>query len=114
MIEAFNPYTDRVVTIVGGKGALGSKVAQGFEDLGFGSVKICGREDPFLDFVRSSTDLFFAVDDKETAAMLRASRQLLKPEHSVLDGSSVKAPLIPLYGELDRAGISVCSTHLGA
>lgn len=46
--------------------------------------------------------------------MLQSARDLLQPQHSILDGSSVKSPLISLYRELDSYGISVCSTHLGA
>lgn len=108
------PYEDRVVTVVGGRGQLGSKIVMGLGSLNFREVRICEDGDPFLDFVGQSTDIFFAVDDKEIAAMLQASRDLLKPNHSILDGSSVKEPLIETYKALDDLKISVCSTHLGA
>ena len=112
--EVYKPYQERVVTVVGGKGPLGSKVVSGFEPLGFQSVQICEKDDPFLDFVNRSTDLFFAVDNTEITAMLQASRDHLKPHHTILDGSSVKEPLITTYRELDDMQISVASTHLGS
>lgn len=112
--EVLSPYNDRIVTVVGGEGSLGSKIVSSLQPLGFESVKICEKSDPFLDFVNQSTDLFFAVDDKEIIAMLHAARDFLKPHHSILDGSSVKESLITTYRELDGLGISVCSTHLGA
>lgn len=112
--EAFRPYEERVVTVVGGRGPLGSKIETGLKPLGFKSVQICEKDDPFIDFVNQSTDLFFAVDDREITTMLQAVGEHLKPHHSILDGSSVKESLIPLYRQLDEHKISVCSTHLGA
>lgn len=112
--EVFKPYQERTVTVVGGKGALGSKITANLERLGFQSVRICEKRDPFLDDVRESTDIFFAVDDKEIVSMLQASRDFLRTDHSILDGSSVKEPLITTYRELDNLKISVSSTHLGA
>ncbi len=108
-----NTYQERVITVVGGLGQLGSRIVRSYQELGFREVRICEQGDPFRDFVQGSTDLFFAVDAVRTAAMLRSARNLLQPSHTVLDGASVKAGLIPLYRELDKAGISVCSTHLG-
>lgn len=112
--EFFKPYNERIATVIGGKGPLGSKVAAGLEPLGFQSVQICEKGDPFLDFVNRSTDLFFAVDNTEITSMLQASRDHLKPNHTILDGSSVKEPLITTYRELDNLQISVASTHLGS
>src|SRR3989344_3691206 len=112
--EIIRPYGERVATVIGGKGALGSKITTSLESLGFQSVKVCEKDDLFLDFVNGSTDFFFAVDDKEILAMLQASRDYLKPHHSILDGSSVKEPLITTYRELDDLKISVASTHLGS
>ena len=112
--EVFKPYQERTVTVIGGKGALGSKMRSNFEGLGFQSIRICEKGDPFLDDVRESTDLFFAVDDREITSMLREARDFLRPDHSILDGSSVKEPLITTYRELDNLQISVASTHLGA
>lgn len=112
--EIFKPYSERTVTVVGGKGALGSKIKTNLEGLRFKSVRICETGDPFLDFVRESTDIFFAVDDREITSMLREARDFLKPDHSILDGSSIKEPLITTYRELDDLKISVASTHLGA
>src|SRR3989344_7029711 len=99
--EVFKPYQERIVTVVGGKGALGSKISTNFGGLGFQSVRVCEKGDPFLDFVKASTDIFFAVDDREIASMLRETRDFLTPDHSVLDGSSVKEPLVTTYRELD-------------
>lgn len=107
-------YNERVATVVGGRGQLGSRVVKSLESLGMREVRICEKGDPFTDFVRLSTDLFFAVDADQAKDMLQSARDLLQPQHSVLDGSSVKSPLISLYRELDDYGISVCSTHLGA
>lgn len=107
-------YENRVATVVGGRGKLGSRIVKGLEGLGLKEVRICEQEDPFNDFVRSSTDLFFAVDADQAKDMLQSARDLLQPQHSILDGSSVKSPLTSLYRELDDYGISVCSTHLGA
>lgn len=112
--EVFKPYQERTITVVGGKGALGSKITTNLERLGFQSVRICEKGDPFLDNVRESTDIFFAVDDREITSMLQASRDVLRPDHSILDGSSVKEYLITTYRELDNLKISVTSTHLGA
>jgi prephenate dehydrogenase len=114
MAEAINPYSERVMTVIGGKGALGSKIVTALEPLGFREVQICEAGDPFLDFAKRSTDLFFAVPDTEIKAMLQSSRDYLTPKHTILDGSSVKAPLITTYRELDGMQISVASTHLGA
>lgn len=75
--EIYRPYQERIVTVVGGKGPLGSKVATGLEPLGFQSVQVCEKGDPFLDFVNRSTDLFFAVDNTEITSMLQASREYL-------------------------------------
>lgn len=107
-------YSERVATVVGGRGQLGSRVVKSLESLGMREVRICEKGDPFTDFVKLSTDLFFAVDADQAKDMLQSTRDLLQPQHSVLDGSSVKSPLISLYRELDDFGISVCSTHLGA
>lgn len=112
--EVFKPYRERTITVVGGKGALGSRITTNLEKLGFQSVQVCEKGDPFLDFVNRSTDLFFAVDNTEITAMLQASRDHLKPYHSILDGSSVKEPLVTAYRELDNLQISVASTHLGS
>lgn len=114
MTEILHPYNERIMTVVGGKGALGSKIVAGLQPLGFREVQICEKEDPFLDFARRSTDLFFAVDNTEILRMLQASRDYLTPNHTILDGSSVKKPLITTYRELDGMQISVASTHLGA
>jgi prephenate dehydrogenase len=46
--------------------------------------------------------------------MLQASRDYLTPDHTILDGASIKGPLITTYRELDNLQISVASTHLGA
>lgn len=107
-------YSERIATVVGGKGQLGGKIVAGLESLNLGEVRICEAGDPFRTFVEQSTDVFFAVDDKEIVSMLQASQDLLQPHHSILDGSSVKQPLIATYRELDDLKISVCSTHLGA
>lgn len=112
--EQLNPYGERTATVVGGKGPLGSKITERLKPLGFQSVEICEKGDPLLDFVGRSTDLFFAVDDREITAMLQASRDYLTPQHTILDGSSVKEPLITTYRELDDMQISVASTHLGS
>lgn len=114
MSEMLRLYSERTVTVVGGRGALGSKVVAGLAPLGFREVQICEKEDPFIDFARRSTDLFFAVDNTEILEMLQASRDYLTPNHTILDGSSVKEPLITTYRELDGMQISVASTHLGA
>ena len=112
--RSFIPYEGRVATVVGGNGDLGKKTVTSLRVLNFREVRICEDGDPFLDFIQPSTDIFFTVDDRKIASMLQAGRDLLTPQHSVLDGSSVKEPLIPLYKELDGLGISICSTHLGA
>jgi prephenate dehydrogenase len=114
MPELFRPYSERTITVVGGKGALGSRVVAGVAPMGFREVQVCEKGDPFLDFVERSTDLFFAVDNTEITDMLQASRDYLTPNHTILDGSSVKGPLITTYRELDNLQISVASTHLGA
>lgn len=110
----FVPYEERVATVVGGRGQLGSKITAAYESVGFGKVEVCEKQDPFLDFVNLSTDLFFAVDNIEIERLLQAARDYLRPEQTVMDGSSVKAPLITLYRELDDLRISIASTHLGS
>jgi prephenate dehydrogenase len=112
-VEKFQ-YANKIATVVGGRGALGSRVAKTFQTMGFQEVRICEQGDPFLDFVRTSAVLFFAVNDREIESMLQASQSILKPSHTILDGSSVKKPLVPLYKELDERKVSICSTHLGA
>lgn len=114
MVLESEQYQNRIATVVGGRGQLGSRVVKGFRDLGFGEVRVCEEGDPFRDFIPSSTDLFLAVDSLRARNMLQAVRDLLQPHHTILDGASVKTPLIPFYRELDESGISVCSTHLGA
>lgn len=113
VIEA-EQYQNRIATVVGGRGQFGDKVVSGFESLGFRQVQVCEQGDPFLEFVPRSTDLFFAVDAVLTKDMLQSARNLLHPDQTILDGASVKSPLISLYRELDKLGMSVCSTHLGA
>src|SRR3989344_5820419 len=105
---------ERVATVVGGKGQLGRRMVKAFESIGFGQVRVCEKDDPFLDFAKQSTDIFFAVDDRETLSMLRAVEKNLTPEQTISDGSSVKGRLIPIFTRLDKSGISVASTHLGS
>lgn len=112
--EMPNIYENRIATVVGGKGALGSKVVAAMEPMGFAQVQVCGEGDPFTEFARRSTDIFFAVPDTEIKPMLQATRDYLTPAHTILDGSSVKQSLITTYRELDDLGISVASTHLGS
>ena len=112
--RVFIPYEERVATVVGGRGSLGSKVALGCQSLGFKEVRICEEGDQFLDFVSPSTDLLFAVDNVVVADLLRSARDRLRSDHDILDGASVKFPLISLYEDLDREGKSVASFHLGA
>ncbi len=112
--ELVIPNNERVVTVVGGRGQLGRKIVRGFQSLKFGQVRICEEEDSFLSFVEQSTDIFFAVDDKKISDMLHSADELLTPQHAILDGSSVKEPLIPIFKRLDDRGINVVSTHLGA
>lgn len=113
-MEVPNTYENRIATVVGGKGALGSKVVAAMEPMGFAQVQVCEQGDPFTDFAQRSTDIFFAVSDAEILDMIRASRDYLKPGHTILDGSSVKQTLVTTYRELDGMGISVASTHLGS
>lgn len=108
------PYQERIATVVGGRGQLGSKMVGAYESIGFGGVEVCEKDDPFLDFVAKSTDLFFAVDNTEIERLLQSARDHIRPEQTVMDGSSVKGPLITTYRQMDNLGISVCSTHLGA
>lgn len=112
--RTFIPYQHRIATVVGGRGALGSKDVTILQSLDFRDVRICEKGDPFLDFLPESTDILFDVDDREIASRLQEGRHLLRPHHSILEGSSVKENLIPILRELDAEGISVCSTHLGA
>lgn len=107
-------YQNRIATVVGGRGQLGSRIVKGLEDLGLGQVRICEKGDPFREFAEVSTDLFLATDAEEAKRMLQSVRDVLHPAQVILDGASVKSPLITLYRELDGLGISVCSTHLGA
>ncbi|OGD94683.1 hypothetical protein A3A48_02325 [Candidatus Curtissbacteria bacterium RIFCSPLOWO2_01_FULL_37_9] len=109
----FVPYEQRVATVVG-KGVQGTKVGRALESLGFKQVKFCEKDDPFLDFVETSTDLVLAIDNVGVEDRLRSVWPYLTPNHRVLDGSSVKAPLIPMYEDLDRRGVSVAPFHLGA
>lgn len=113
VIEA-EQYQNRIATVVGGRGQFGDKIVKGFKSLGFRQVQVCEQGDPFRDFVEASTDLFFAVDGGKVKDMILATHDILRTDHIVLDGASVKSLLIPLYHELDKDGISVCSTHLGA
>lgn len=111
-----NQYTDKTATVVGGKGELGRKIVSGLNEMGFRSVMVCEQKDPFTEFVPNSDTIFFAVDAAQALDMLQAARQsnLLRADHNILDGSSVKTSLVPIYKDLDHDGISVSSTHLGA
>lgn len=93
---------------------MGSRIVKGLEGLGLGQVRICEKGDPFREFAEVSTDLFLATDAEEAKRMLQSVRDVLHPGQAILDGVSVKSPLITLYRELDGLGISICSTHLGA
>lgn len=112
--EKSNTYESRIATVVGGRGALGSKVVSAMEPMGFQQVQVCEEGDPFTEFAQRSTDIFFAVPDTEIIPMIQAARDHLTPSHTILDGSSVKQSLITTYRELDDLGISVVSTHLGS
>lgn len=107
-------YKERTATVVGGGGALGSKITRGLRSLGFKEVLICEQGDPFREFVAKSDTIFFAVNGDETEKMVSSADDLLKPPLLILDGASGKSGLISLYQDLDRRGISTCSTHLGA
>lgn len=71
-------YSERIATVVGGRGRLGSRIVSGLEDLGMKQVMICEEGDPFTDFVRLSTDLFFAVNADQVRDMLLSTRDLLQ------------------------------------
>lgn len=115
MITEGEQYRNRVATVVGGHGRLGTRVVKLYEEQGFRQVRVCEQGDPFRDYLRDTDDTFFAVDASKIKDMLQASRDLLRPEQTLLDGASVKTDLITLYRELDsNLGISVCSTHLGS
>lgn len=105
-------FQNKVITVVGGDGQFGRKVLRGLTDLGL-QVLNCEKGDPFLEFLGRSDGAFFAIDGEQTREMLQAGRHLLRPGHLLLDGASVKTSLIPLYRELDREGIDICSTHYG-
>lgn len=112
--EKFTPYNERDVTVVGGNGRLGRKVVAGLEQLDFKRVRVCEKDDSFPKFVEKSTDIFFAVDDATSASMLEGSLRDFGPQHTILDGSSVKSPrMIQAYRELDSRQASAISTHLG-
>ncbi len=114
MQETINAgYQNKVITVVGGDGQFGRKIVRGLKDLGL-QVLNCEKGDPFLDLLGRSDGVFFAIDGEQTREMLQAGRHLLRPGHLILDGASVKTSLIPLYRDLDREGINVCSTHFGA
>lgn len=113
-LETMHPYSERIATVVGGAGQLGSRIENALRSIGLKDVRVCEKGDPFTEFLRESTDVFFAIDGAQTKDMLQASREFLRPDHTILDGASVKTPLIPLYRELDSIGLSICLTHLGA
>src|SRR3989344_2240989 len=113
-MERINPYNERVATVVGGRGVLGSKLVSSLESLGFGKVLICEKGDPFLDYLNRSTDLVLAVDNIQVESLLLAGRDNLRPDHNITEGSSVKVPLIPLLRQIDEMGTSVAPFHLGA
>ena len=110
----FVPYEERVATVVGRKGALGSRVFPCYQEAGFREVHGCEQGDPFLDFVNRSTDLFLAVDDAEVISLLEIAKFHLGPQHTILDGASNKSNAIDIYLDVDCRGASVCPTHLGA
>ena len=112
--RVFVPYEERVATVVGRKGALGSRVFPCYQEAGFREVHGCEQGDPFLDFVNRSTDLFLAVDDAEVISLLEIAKFHLGPQHTILDGASNKSNAIDIYLDVDSRGASVCPTHLGA
>lgn len=111
--ESHIPYEERTATVVG-YGPMGRKMKKVYQGIGFKEVKVCEKNDPFVDYVNGSDDLFFAVDNESIIGMLKAANDFLQPRHSIIDGSSVKTPLIPTYKELDAKNISVASTHVGS
>ena len=55
------PNSERVVTVVGGAGHLGTTTADGFRNIGVKDVKICEVNDALADRLDESTDVFFAI-----------------------------------------------------
>jgi len=108
------PNSERVVTVVGGAGHLGTTTADGFRNIGVKDVKICEVNDALADRLDESTDVFFAIGQDQVISRIHEVREHLKSHHTVMDGSSKKSRLIPIWRELDAEGISVVSTHFGA
>ena len=113
-LEREIPYSERILTVVGGDGAQGSKIVTAGRSLPYKEVRVCEKGDSFLDAVNLSTDLFLAVDNVLVVDLLESARDNLQPYHTIVDGASVKLPFIPLYEVLDQEGKSVASVHVGA
>lgn len=70
-LEREIPYSERTATVVG-KGVQGTKVGIALESLGFKQVRFCEKDDPFLEFVETSTDLVLAIDNVGVEDRLRS------------------------------------------
>ncbi|MBK9373615.1 MAG: prephenate dehydrogenase [Holophagales bacterium] len=104
------------VLLVGGAGRMGRLLARAFRDAGHSiAIHDPGRRLPGfpsvpLEIAAAADAVVVSVSLEATPAVL-AELLSLSPPGLVLDVASVKGPLLPLYAEAARRGLSVASVH---
>lgn len=104
----------RQAAVIGGEGAMGKTTADLFRKMGL-TVRVSDIANPSLpsarEAIESSQIIFLSVPAQEIPSILDQSGDLITRNHLIIDNSSVKRPFAELFIELDRRGVSVCSTH---
>lgn len=103
------------VAIIGGDGAMGKMTDNLFRSIGYETVvsdiKKVHSPSPFEAIQGASTVFFSVLPIEEIPKIIDAVSDILTPQNIMLDNAGVKGPIEQTLVELDRRGLSVCSTH---
>lgn len=112
-----NPYRKTRFIVVGGRGQVGSQVINIIEGLGPSRpAEVCEKEDSLGDSLKRpgrSRVFFFATNGETAAQLIEENESKFKPGDIVIDNSSIKTELIPVYERLDGKGVSAAGVHIG-
>ena len=103
------------VAIIGGEGNMGRLTTTLFQNIGQETI-VSDVANPNtltpVEAIRTSRIVFFSVlPVSEIPVILEAARDVITPEHVILDNASSKTPLMSVLNNLADNGLSVCSTH---
>lgn len=103
------------VAVIGGEGNMGRLTVDLFQRLGYETISSDTRqpETPTaMEAIRESRIVFFSVlPIEEIPRILEAADGIIRPDHVILDNTSLKNPLQEALKRLSQRGVSICSTH---